>query len=184
MLTFFSLLFVSSFSTSITCPPISYFSPLVPTPTLPSYLPHSYHHTYPRFKPLSYLHTYPPPSHPYSTLISIRALQGLCRTAYIHLQRMAKDRDTQYDTIIEVSLEKDHYRQIHMANNSFVQENGLLSRSPVTPTKSSLINPEMLELKKKSRHLQEQLWVVDKLDAHVYTYTLVRPACHGYIRFS
>lgn len=88
----------------------------------------------------------------------LRTLQGLCRTAYSHLQRVAKERDTQYDTIIEVSLEKDYYKQLHTASK--VHENGLSPRL-ITPTKTSpSVNTELLELKKRVRHLQEQLWVL------------------------
>jgi len=90
---------------------------------------------------------------------NFRDLQGLCKTAYRHLLRVAKERDTQYDSIVEVSLEKDHYKQLQSGNASFGQENGILSRSPATPAKSSSshINPEQLEMKKTIRHLQEQL---------------------------
>ena len=33
----------------------------------------------------------------YNTAIPLRNLEGLCRTAYIHLQRVAKERDHHYE---------------------------------------------------------------------------------------
>ena len=87
--------------------------------------------------------------------LAYRTLQGLCRTAYSHLQRVAKERDTQFDTIIEISLEKDYYKQLHTVSK--VHENGLSPRLQ-TPTKTSpSVNTELLDLKKRTRHLQEQL---------------------------
>lgn len=91
-----------------------------------------------------------------------RNLEGLCRTAYIHLQRVAKERDNHFDTLMEIVLERDYYKHLHESQNpnneSLVHENGLnVSRSSSTPVKSPSVNPEMIELKKKCRHLQEQL---------------------------
>ena len=93
-----------------------------------------------------------------------RNLEGLCRTAYLHLQRVAKERDNHYDTLLEVILERDYYKHLHETQNpnngSLVHENGLnVSRSSSTPVKSPSVNPELIELKKKCRHLQEQLLV-------------------------
>jgi len=90
--------------------------------------------------------------------ISKPNLEGLCRTAYIHLQRVAKERDHHYDTLVEVSLEKDYYKQLHQSqsgDDSLPRENGISISS--TPSKSPAINAEVIELKKKCRQLQEQL---------------------------
>ena len=90
---------------------------------------------------------------------SHRNLEGLCRTAYIHLQKVAKERDKQYEGGVEVSIERDYYKQLHETNNpneSLVHENGLPLGTP-SPTKSPGVNPEMIELKKRCRQLQEQL---------------------------
>lgn len=89
--------------------------------------------------------------------ISKPNLEGLCRTAYIHLQRVAKERDHHYETLCEVILERDYYKglQSENANESLPHENGLPLGN--TPIKSPAINAEMLEIKRKCRQLQEQL---------------------------
>ena len=72
---------------------------------------------------------------------------------------MAKERDNQYDSGVEVAMERDYYKQIHEtgnANESLPHENGLPVGSP-SPAKSPSVNPELIELKKRCRHLQEQL---------------------------
>ena len=92
---------------------------------------------------------------------SHRNLEGLCRTAYLHLQKVAKERDNQYESGVDITLERDYYKELHETNNpneSLVHENGLPLGTP-SPTKSPGVNPEMIELKKRARHLQEQLWV-------------------------
>ena len=72
---------------------------------------------------------------------------------------MAKERDNQYDGGVEVTMERDYYKTMHEsgnANNSLPHENGLPVGSP-SPAKSPSVNPELIELKKRCRHLQEQL---------------------------
>ena len=85
----------------------------------------------------------------------------------MHLQRVAKERDRQYDTLNDIIQERDYYRAIHQAGvsgsgadeqtDSVLHENGLTLTAGGTPVKSPGINTDVLELKKKCRQLQEQL---------------------------
>ena len=88
-----------------------------------------------------------------------RSLEGLCRTAYIHLQRVAKERDHHYEHILDILLERDYYKSLHETQGTDLhvphpKENGLPLASP---HRSPSVNPELLELKKKCRGLQEKL---------------------------
>ena len=102
-------------------------------------------------------------SHPYHHIAlsshTHRNLEGLCRTAYLHLQKVAKERDNQYESGVEITLERDYFKQLHESvnpNESLPLQNGLPVGSP-SPAKSPAVNAELLELKKRCRHLQEQL---------------------------
>ena len=93
----------------------------------------------------------------YYFLCSCRSLEGLCRQAYIHLQRVAKERDHHYDHITEILLERDYYKSLHESQQNDLpapHANGLSVSSPI---RSPSVNPEMIELKKKCRILQEKL---------------------------
>ena len=114
---------------------------------------------------LSLSYSHPPPPLFLSHIIhssmsySHRNLEALCRTAYLHLQKVAKERDNQYESGVEITLERDYFKQLHESvnpNDSLPLQNGLPIGSP-SPAKSPAVNAELLELKKRCRHLQEQL---------------------------
>ena len=119
-----------------------------------------------------------------------RNLEALCRTAYLHLQKVAKERDNQYDTGVEISMERDYYKQLHETDNpneSLPRENGLPLGSP-SPAKSPAVNPELMELKKRCRHLQEQLWVALSIGigwstTHHYIYRMYSMSRRLYVLF-
>jgi hypothetical protein len=91
--------------------------------------------------------------------ISRNNLEGLCRTAYLHLQRVAKERDGHFEVLLDTMVERDYYKQVFEStdggNESLPRENGLAL--PSTPVRSPSVNTELLDLKKKSRLTQEQL---------------------------
>ncbi len=109
--------------------------------------------------PILYLHTSRLLSYIHYQL-AFRSLEGLCRHAYIHLQRVAKERDHHYDHITEILLERDYYKSLHDSQNSELSVHHVNGLPVSSPIRSPSVNPEMIELKKKCRALQEKLWVV------------------------
>ncbi|CAI8055853.1 Girdin [Geodia barretti] len=93
------------------------------------------------------------------SLVANSNLEGLCRTAYLHLQRVAKERDGHFEVLLDTMVERDYYKQVFEStdggNESLPRENGLAL--PSTPVRSPSVNTELLDLKKKSRLTQEQL---------------------------
>jgi flagellar biosynthesis/type III secretory pathway chaperone len=73
-------------------------------------------------------------------------LEALCRTAYVHMQRVAKERDTLFDTLIDIVQERDFYKKEQQAMN----DESVYKASP-----SPQINAEVIELKKQVRIFQE-----------------------------